>query len=562
MAGTLTGISTTPIGAKLYVNGKLVATTPYGAFWFKGGDAIRIELAGYKTLSFILTSDRVGKSNYYLLETEAAIPPAAKTYGDVQVKSSPTNAKVYVDRRNTGKTTPALLTLETGLRTITLKKDGYLDLQWVETIRQESRVLSTKFLTQVPIPAPAPAQAPVPIQAPETIPEPTVRTKDIVGQDLKRAIADGRLWDVVKLTYEYLTAPMPVPIAEDYISLMLGFMSFGGGAKFINLFDGNADDAVKIFKGLNIEGQAKLVRELVKSGKGINALNYLMKKDALNPAMVRPAISAIDAAVKGMIRGFSLMSLKEMLPWLGAAVAVMGTVNFIEFLYEEMLQTQGMGIYVAIANKQWAVAKETLDKARGNLEKATWVYTNIGWLAPYAWDVFKSYAAATKLQYDSYEKVINSKLAYAKAPDVFNKANFEEDVKKKEVPVPEDLVEKPVEEKKEEMVKVITPEEKKEEVPIEVPEAVPAEEEKAPVAAMPTVREFYMEIGTYVTEGKRLTRKEWEAIGVKYGLTQLGDVPEKAETIQDLYLIVGTYVVGKAVLTEKEWEELAERPVL
>ena len=546
---SFTGIGTTPIHAKLYVNGKIVATTPYSALWFKAGDLIKIEKEGYETIQFILSLPQVGTELTFFL---TPAPTPAKTYGDVQVKSSPTNAKVYVDRRNTGKTTPALLTLETGLRTITLKKDGYLDLQWVETIRQESRVLSTKFLTQVPIPAPAPAPAPapVPIQAPETIPEPTVRTKDIVGQDLKRAIADGRLWDVVKLTYEYLTAPMPVPIAEDYISLMLGFMSFGGGAKFIDLFDRNVDDAVKIVGGLNIEGQAKLVRELVKSGKGINALNYLIRKEALNLAMEKPAISAIDAAVKGMIRGSSLMSLKEMLPWLGAAVAVMGTVNFIEFLYEEMLQTQGMGIYVAIANKQWAVAKETLDKARGNLEKATWVYTNIGWLAPYAWDVFKSYAAATKLQYDSYEKVINSKLAYAKAPDVFNKANFEEDVKKKEVPVPEDLVEKPVEEKKEEMVEVITPEEKKKEVPIEVPEA--------PAVAAPTLKEFYEEIGTYVVGTLRLTRKEWEALGVKYNLSQLGEVPETARTTQDLYLIVGTYVVGRAVLTEKEWIALRE----
>ena len=550
MAGTLTGISTTPIGAKLYVNGKLVATTPYGAFWFKGGDAIRIELAGYKTLSFILPLDRVGKSNYYLLEKTTAPEPPQKTYGDIQIKSSPANAKIYIDGKDTGETTTALLKLETGLRRITLKKDGYLDFEWLETIKQESRVLSTKFLTQVPIPAPAPAQAPVPIQAPETIPEPTVRTKDIVGQDLKRAIADGRLWDVVKLTYEYLTAPMPVPIAEDYISLMLGFMSFGGGAKFINLFEGNANDAVKIFKGLNIEGQAKLVRELVKSGKGINALNYLMKKDALNPAMVRPAISAIDAAVKGMIRGFSLMSLKEMLPWLGAAVAGMGIVNFIEFLYEEMLQTQGMAIYVAIANKQWAVAKKTLDKARGNLEKATWVYTNLGWLAPYAWDVFKSYAAATKLQYDSYEKVINSKLAYAKAPDVFKTSDFKEAVKEEKAPDPADLVEKPITEEKVPMIEIVPPEEK--------PEAVPAEEEKAPVAAMPTVREFYNEIGTYVTEGKRLTRLEWVDLGIKYNLTQLGGYPTEAKTAQDLYLMLGNYVVGRAVLTEKEWIELNE----
>jgi len=70
---------------------------------------------------------------------------------------------------------------------------------------------------------------------------------------------------------------------------------------------------------------------------------------------------------------------------------------------------------------------------------------------------------------------------------------------------------------------------------------------------LPTLREFYNEIGTYIVEGKRLTRIEWEALGLKYGLTQLGEIPATAKTVQDLYLILGSYVIGRAVLTEKEW---------
>ncbi|HUV84208.1 MAG TPA: PEGA domain-containing protein, partial [Methanosarcinales archaeon] len=170
MSDTYTGFSTTPIKANLFVNGNIVATTPYSATWFKAGDAIRIELAGYKTISFILTADRIGKSNYYLLETDAAAPVTAKTYGDVQIRSSPTNARIFIGGSDTGKNTPFLITLETGLRTITLKKAGYQDLTWTEVITSMSKILPLRFLVQVPIPVPTPAPVPEPTPTPTASP--------------------------------------------------------------------------------------------------------------------------------------------------------------------------------------------------------------------------------------------------------------------------------------------------------------------------------------------------------------------------------------------------------
>jgi endonuclease YncB( thermonuclease family) len=420
MADAFTGFSTTPIGAKLIVNGSLVATTPYSAMWFKAGDSIRIELEGYKTLYFSLGADRVGKSNYYLLEKSAAPAPPAVAYGDVQVRSQPSNAKIFIDGEDTGKKTNYTLRLKTGAHTILLKKDGYVDLSWLEAIKEESRVLSLKFLAQVPI---APPVAP---------PAPAVRTTQVVFSDLLAAIKANELWNAAKLFLELWSAPITPELTTASQTNMLAFISPAGGANLIKLFGEHADDAVSLFSKLNIERQSAMVRELVKSGNGINTLNGLMKKNALNPAVVRPAISAIDEAVKGMIKGFSLVDIKKMLPWLGAVVVVMGTTNFIEFLYEEMLQTQGMAIYVAIANKQWSTAKETLDKARPRLETATWIYTNLGWLAPYAWNVFKSYAAATKLQYDAYEAVISKNAGSTGDPGVggkvFNLTDFKKNL--------------------------------------------------------------------------------------------------------------------------------------
>ena len=137
--------------------------------------------------------------------------------------------------------------------------------------------------------------------------------------------------------------------------------------------------------------------------------------------------------IRTLVKGADTSIIKKYSSWLWAAVGLMGTANFIEFLYEEGLQTAGMGIYVAISNKQWTTARDALNKAKKLLAVADWCFTNLGWLAPYAWNVFKNYGDATKLQYDSYEKVIAAQIGNVSDPSaagkVFNlaeaKANIE-----------------------------------------------------------------------------------------------------------------------------------------
>jgi hypothetical protein len=120
--------------------------------------------------------------------------------------------------------------------------------------------------------------------------------------------------------------------------------------------------------------------------------------------------------------------IAKALPWLGAAITLSGTVTFINFLFEESLQTIGMGVYVAISNKQYAAAKEALAKAKGTLEIADFFYNNFGWLAPYSWKVFKTYADATRAQYEVYDKVLYAQKGAVMDPSaagkVFNAANF------------------------------------------------------------------------------------------------------------------------------------------
>ena len=62
-----TSIDSEPTGAKLYVNGNIVATTPYGAYWFKAGDEIKLKKFGHEDFVHILSASEIGQSLKYAL---------------------------------------------------------------------------------------------------------------------------------------------------------------------------------------------------------------------------------------------------------------------------------------------------------------------------------------------------------------------------------------------------------------------------------------------------------------------------------------------------------------
>ena len=142
---TLTSITSSPSGAQIYVNGVKGFKTPHMLAPYKIGDVIKLELAGYEPKTKTLTSANIGTTVSFTLKA------IVKT-GDVKVQSKPSKARIWVDGSDTGKTTPSIITLPTGTHTITLKKDGYQDLMWIETIKEESRILPLKILVPVPLP--------------------------------------------------------------------------------------------------------------------------------------------------------------------------------------------------------------------------------------------------------------------------------------------------------------------------------------------------------------------------------------------------------------------------
>jgi len=57
-----TSIHTNPVGAKLYVDGDLKATTPYGAYWFEAGMTILLTKDDYQDYEYTLQESDIGES--------------------------------------------------------------------------------------------------------------------------------------------------------------------------------------------------------------------------------------------------------------------------------------------------------------------------------------------------------------------------------------------------------------------------------------------------------------------------------------------------------------------
>ncbi len=62
-----TGFHSDPIGAKLYRNGNLAATTPYGSYLWKAGDEAKLTKDGYEDHTFTLSASDIGKQHTIIL---------------------------------------------------------------------------------------------------------------------------------------------------------------------------------------------------------------------------------------------------------------------------------------------------------------------------------------------------------------------------------------------------------------------------------------------------------------------------------------------------------------
>jgi len=186
--------------------------------------------------------------------------------------------------------------------------------------------------------------------------------------------------------------------------------------------------------------------------------------------------------------------LKNWKAILGVITGIASTTTFVSFLYEEALQTQGMGVWVLVSNKDWNNAQKQLDKARGTLKIANWLYTYLGWLNPLTWKVFKDYAKATEDQYSAYQKTISAKTGSYENPSengkVFDTEGFEESIDEGEAPKESELVTK--------------------------------EKEIVVVPIATDLQSFWNEVKSYYVGRAYLSKKELLPLAKKYGLDTSG----------------------------------------
>ncbi len=156
-------VTSTPIGADIYIDGAKIGITPLDNYSLKtgqhtlllkkegyednqntieikeneklsiGAHTLKITKEGYNdyTQTFTLTSSDISKTIPVVL---TSIPPATSKTGTLSISSTPSVATVYINNQNKG-TTPLTLTLNEGTYSVRLTMDGYEEYTENNTIQ-------------------------------------------------------------------------------------------------------------------------------------------------------------------------------------------------------------------------------------------------------------------------------------------------------------------------------------------------------------------------------------------------------------------------------------------
>ncbi|QQR79705.1 MAG: serine/threonine protein kinase [Deltaproteobacteria bacterium] len=162
-------ITTTPPGAKVYLNGSLTnLETPATMDKLETGREYQIRLVkdGFEDFTKIipLTSTTPFKleTNLVALKTPTAPQPPIPTKGSIQISSFPTGAKIFVDGHEMSQATPAeIRELEVGRKySFKLQLPNYAE--WSSVVDVKSADPITLQATLIPVPQTPPAPTPTP----------------------------------------------------------------------------------------------------------------------------------------------------------------------------------------------------------------------------------------------------------------------------------------------------------------------------------------------------------------------------------------------------------------
>jgi serine/threonine-protein kinase len=127
-------LGSTPDGAKVEVDGWSEPdwVTPFKASHLAAGNhTVVFTKAGY-----IEETRKVDVAAGKSLAVSVQLNPNVPAVSSVAVSSTPTGANIWVDGKDTGKTTPAQITLEKGQHQVLLRKQGFKDVSTTEVLAE------------------------------------------------------------------------------------------------------------------------------------------------------------------------------------------------------------------------------------------------------------------------------------------------------------------------------------------------------------------------------------------------------------------------------------------
>ena len=189
------------------------------------------------------------------VKAEPVAPPPEPVVGSATIKSNPKGAKIFLDNRNTGKTTPATLeNLKQGTYKIRLEKEGFKNKASRLEITSSSPVKVQESLEEIIAKEPPPSKPkPTPAAPPSAAPPKEIATPE-------------------------KPAPVPPPSYEGGAPATIKLASNPGGAEvFINAeYKGTTPITLKVSPGrvsilVNKEGRARFSQTVdVRPGESVN----------------------------------------------------------------------------------------------------------------------------------------------------------------------------------------------------------------------------------------------------------------------------------------------------
>lgn len=328
------------------------------------------------TASRTTTKDSLSEANawieglrkVYLPEPEVPPTPTAPLPAYFAVSSNPSGASIYLDSSSTGKKTSASIEASPGQHSVGVSLSGYNSAVKTATAKAGTSTGVSFTLSKIPT-APTPTPE---VPKAETIfglPAPDWLTQMNAGWlEFWKPVTEHPWVVAYNKAIDAIADTFGVPIITPS----------GGTKKVIIIAAATAPQVLPQMSAATAEqvsaagvnqAAAQIRSAATTAPNSIKTwLHSLTKEQAANLFTNLQTTTAGRAALE-TIQRVSLGSAAQLTKWkilqyaTGAAVGLFGlasTLNFLGFLSEEAIQTQGVGVFTQVSNKLWPEAAESI----------------------------------------------------------------------------------------------------------------------------------------------------------------------------------------------------------